>query len=63
MTEAFERMAAHLDKNEVDITKNKVTLGLPLKVDPKKEQFVDNAKANALLTRKYRKPFVVPRQV
>ena len=63
LAEAFERMAAHLDKNEVDITKDQVTLGVPLKVDPKKESFLDSAEGNALLTRQYRAPFVVPSQV
>jgi len=34
-----------------------------LKMDPKTERFPWNAKANALLTRQYRKPFVVPDKV
>ncbi len=29
-------------------------------MDPKTERFLDNDQANALLTRDYRKPFVVP---
>jgi len=29
-------------------------------MDPKTERFIGNEKANALLTRDYRKPFVVP---
>ena len=61
--ESFERMAAHLEKNGVDITKEKLTLGVPLKVDTKKERFIDNKDANRLLSRKYRAPFVVPKQV
>lgn len=66
MGEAFDRMAAHLEANGVDITKDQVTLGVPLKVDPQKEQFIDSdkaAEANALLTSPYRKGFVVPRKV
>jgi hypothetical protein len=31
-----------------------------LQFDPDKEQFVGNAAADAMLTREYRKPFVVP---
>jgi hypothetical protein len=32
-------------------------------MDPKKERFFDNADANRMLTREYRKPFVVPEKV
>jgi GFO/IDH/MocA oxidoreductase family protein len=59
--ESFERMKEHLAKNEVDVTKDQLTLGPPLKFDPKKEQFVDNDEANKMVTREYRKPFVVPK--
>jgi len=38
-------------------------LGRSLKFDPKTETFPNDAEANALLTREYRKPFVVPEQV
>ncbi|HWE97711.1 MAG TPA: Gfo/Idh/MocA family oxidoreductase [Tepidisphaeraceae bacterium] len=61
--ETFERFQAHLAKNEVDITMEKATLGPVLTMDPKTERFVDNAEANALLSRAYRKPFVVPEMV
>jgi hypothetical protein len=63
LAEAFDRMAGHLDANGVDITKDDVQLGLPLKFDPKAERFVDNASANALVSRKYRAPFIVPEQM
>jgi predicted dehydrogenase len=63
LTEAFNRMAGHLDANGVDITADKVQLGMPLKFDPAKERFVDNAQANELVTRNYRAPFVVPVEV
>lgn len=63
MGETFDRMAAHLEKNGIDITKDQITLGVPLKMDPKKETFPGNAAANELLTRKYRTPYVVPEQV
>ena len=58
--EAFGRMGEHLAANGVDITKEKLTLGVMLKMDPKTERFVGNAKANELLTRPYRPGFVVP---
>jgi predicted dehydrogenase len=63
LAEAFERMAEHLAANEIDITKEKVTLGIPLKMDPKTEKFIGNDAANALLTRNYRAPFIVPEKV
>lgn len=37
--------------------------GADLRFDPTKERFVDNPEADALLTRKYRAPFVVPESV
>ena len=49
--------------NGVDIKKTQLTLGPVLRMDSKKEQFLDNPKANALLTRNYRAPFVVPEKV
>ena len=47
----------------LDISKSTYQLGPMLTFDPKAEKFVGNPKANALLTRAYRKPFVVPEQV
>jgi predicted dehydrogenase len=38
-------------------------LGRTLKFDPKTETFPDDAEATALLTRKYREPYVVPARV
>ena len=60
LVEGFGRMAEHLAANGVDIATEKVTLGLPLKMDPKTERFIGNRKANALLTRPYRAPYIVP---
>jgi len=58
--ETFGRMQAHLAVNDVDLNLTKATLGVFLKMDPAAERFVGNAKASALLTRDYRKPYVVP---
>ncbi len=63
LAEGFGRMAEHLAANGVDITTEKVTLGLPLKMDPKTERFIGNSKANDLLTRPYRAPYIVPAKV
>jgi predicted dehydrogenase len=59
-TETFERFASHLKDNGVDLEKDKITFGEKLKIDGKKENFPGNDKANAMLTREYREPFVVP---
>lgn len=61
--ESFERMKEHLAKNDVDIAKDKLTLGPVLKFDPVAEQFIDNDAANAQVKPKYREPFVVPEAV
>ena len=62
-TESFGRMKEHLGKNEVDITKDLLTLGPVLKMDGKTERFIDQDAANAMLKDKYRAPFVVPDEV
>ena len=59
----FDRMAEHLKANDVDLNLTKATLGPVLKMDPKTEMFPGNAAANALCTRQYRAPFVVPEKV
>lgn len=62
-SESFERMKEHLAKNEVDVAKDKLTLGPVLKMDPKTEHFLGNEEADAMLKGKYRAPFVVPEEV
>jgi predicted dehydrogenase len=66
--ETFARMEEHLKHNDVSLNSTKVTMGAFLKMDAKAEKFVGNglfgsSKANHLLTREYRKPFVVPQNV
>ena len=56
-------MAEHLARNEVDIAKDQIALGVPLKMNGKTEKFIGNEKADALLTRNYRAPYVVPEKV
>ncbi len=62
-TETFGRMAEHLAANNVDLKETKASLGVFLKMDPKTERFIGNDQANAMLTRDYRKPYVVPDKV
>jgi len=46
-----------------DVEKNSYCLGPKLEFDPKTEKFVKNKKADKMLTRRYRKPFAVPKKV
>jgi hypothetical protein len=57
--ESFHRMAEHLKANDVQIDSAEITLGPWLEMDPASEKFKGNEAASALLTRKYREPFVV----
>jgi predicted dehydrogenase len=61
--EAVGRMEEHLAANMVDLKKTPATLGAVLAMDGKAERFIGNDAANKLLTRDYRKPFVVPEKV
>jgi len=63
LADAIGRMEEHLAANNVDLKKTSATLGMVLKMDPQTERFSGNRKANKLLTRDYRKPFVVPAKV
>jgi hypothetical protein len=56
----FEKMTEHLQTNDVRLADIPLTSGPVLNVDPATETFIDHAEANRLLTRNYRKPFVVP---
>jgi len=58
--ETLDRTVKHLADNGVDAQQAGLHLGPLLRFDPEKETFIKNAEADALLTRNYRKPFVVP---
>jgi predicted dehydrogenase len=58
--ETFQRTCRHLAENNLALEKSKLTLGPLLRLDSDKEKFADNPVADALLTRHYRKPFVLP---
>jgi predicted dehydrogenase len=60
MGETMERTLAHLRDNQVDLEANKIRVGLGLDFNPSTETFAGNEAANKMLTREYRKPFVVP---
>ena len=63
LAEAYDRMAGHLEANGVDLAKDNVQLGMPLQFNPQTERFEDNPQASQLVSREYRKPFVVPEEV
>jgi len=58
-TETYDRFVKHLEANQVS-PGIEILCGQTLTLDPVKETFVNNAAADAMLTREYRAPFVVP---
>jgi len=56
----LDRTAQHLRDNQVDLAKTPLILGPLLHLDPAREAFLNSPDASALLTREYRKPYVVP---
>lgn len=58
--QTFERTTQHLRDNGVDLDATRLVLGAVLYPDAEGETFADNPAANAMLTREYREPFVVP---
>ena len=62
--ETLSRLEEHLGKeNGFKLDDMKYQLGRKLVVDAAKERIVGDDQANAMLTRTYRKPFVVPEKV
>ncbi len=63
-TDTFDRMKQHLvGENGLDLAGRKFQLGRKLGFDARAESFVDAPEANKLLTRAYRKPFLVPESI
>ena len=63
-SEAFASMEEHLSKeNGVKLEQTTYHLGRLLKIDAKSETFMGDKDANSMLTRNYRKPFVVPEKI
>jgi len=61
--EAFGRFEQHLADNALNLMEPAYQSGPRLQFDPQAENFGPNATANALLTREYRHPFVVPETI
>jgi hypothetical protein len=62
LLDTFERTRRHLLDNNVDLERPAITLGPWLRLDSENESFIDNPAADALLTREYRRPFVLPEE-
>ena len=65
VAQTFENLRANIQAVGVKLEETNYQLGRLLSFDPKRERFVgDGAKlANPLLTREYRKPYVIPDKV
>lgn len=61
--DTFDRFKDHMNANDVQPEQTQLTVGKSLTFDSKTERFVDDPEADKMLTREYRKPFVVPEQV
>jgi predicted dehydrogenase len=64
-SESFERLIEHLSANELGVNKKSLALGAMLTMNPDTERFTGpmSEEANRLISRKYRKPFVVSENV
>lgn len=60
VSETFDRTVEHLRESNVDLEQTKLTLGTLLHPESEREAFVGDSRADAFLTREYRKPFIVP---
>jgi hypothetical protein len=63
LAESMDRMEEYLRDNKLNLEETKYLLGRKLAVDAKTESIPGDAEASKLLTREYRKPFVVPEKV
>jgi predicted dehydrogenase len=59
----IDRLQQHVADNKLDPNATKLSVGPSLNFDPKTEKFIGRADADAMLTREYRAPFVVPQNV
>ncbi len=65
LSKSFDRLLIHLDANAINLEKTPAILGTLLQFDPQAERFVgeNSERANNLISRDYRKPFIVPQNV
>jgi predicted dehydrogenase len=62
-TEALGRMSEHLREDAVKFAGKQLHVGAVIEYDPEAHVVKNNSAANALLTRKYRAPFIVPEKL
>ena len=62
-SDALARMAEHLKDSRIAFNGKNFVAGRKLDFDGRSERFLKDEEANALLTRNYRAPFVVPEKV
>ena len=63
VVEAFDTLKENLQAVDISLDDTTYQLGRVLNFDPQSERFVDDDQANAMLSRAYRDPFVVPEDV
>jgi predicted dehydrogenase len=61
--ETYRRFCEHLKDNGIALDKTSFVMGREIKFDSKSETIVGDAEAAKLLSREYRKPYVVPENV
>ena len=59
--ETVDRTVEHLRASGVELDKTPMSVGPLLQFDPETKRFTNNEDANAMLTREYRVPYVVPK--
>ena len=59
--ETVDRTVEHLRTNKVELDKTPMSIGPLLKFDHETKRFTNNDAANAMLTREYRVPYIVPK--
>jgi len=63
VVETWETINANCRAAGVDLQNATYQLGRVLNMDPKTERFIGDEEANAMLTRDYREPYVVPAEI
>ena len=63
IVDSLAMLKHNLKAVNIDLAENTYAIGRDLKFDPVKEKFIGDEQADAMLTRKYRAPYVVPEQV